>query len=43
MEACQAMLNNYSTGSTIDRPITLESATDNAATKVKQILLFFDR
>jgi hypothetical protein len=43
METCQTMLNNYSTGSTIDRPITLESVTDNAATKVKEILLFFDR
>jgi len=37
MEKYQTMLNNYSTDSTIDQPITLESITDNAATKVKEI------
>ena len=43
MEKYQTMLNNYSTDSTIDRPITLESVTENAVTKVKEIFLFFDR
>jgi len=33
----------YSTDFTIDRPITLGLATNNASTKVKEIFLFFDR